>query len=118
GPQGWVVDLRGNIGGDMWPMLAGIGPILGEGGVGAFVGKGDKRKWVYRDGRALEGEKVEMRATAPYQLKQADPPVAVLTDGQTAARARPSPLPSGAGPRRGASVSRRRAFRRRTRTSG
>jgi hypothetical protein len=30
-PAGWVVDLRGNVGGNMWPMLAGIGPLLGEG---------------------------------------------------------------------------------------
>src|SRR5690348_5042975 len=29
-PDGWVVDLRGNVGGNMWPMLAGIGPLLGE----------------------------------------------------------------------------------------
>src|SRR5689334_19008412 len=25
---GWIVDLRSNLGGNMWPMLAGIGPIL------------------------------------------------------------------------------------------
>jgi len=30
-PAGWIVDLRGNVGGNMWPMLAGIGPVLGEG---------------------------------------------------------------------------------------
>lgn len=27
----WIVDLRGNYGGNMYPMLAGIGPILGKG---------------------------------------------------------------------------------------
>jgi hypothetical protein len=30
GVCGWVVDLRGNGGGNMWPMLAGIGPLLGD----------------------------------------------------------------------------------------
>lgn len=25
-PQGWIVDLRGNLGGNMWPMLAGVAP--------------------------------------------------------------------------------------------
>jgi carboxyl-terminal processing protease len=30
-PCGWIVDLRKNIGGNMWPMLAGLGPILGDG---------------------------------------------------------------------------------------
>jgi C-terminal processing protease CtpA/Prc len=28
---GWIVDLRNNGGGNMWPMLTGIGSILGEG---------------------------------------------------------------------------------------
>jgi carboxyl-terminal processing protease len=28
---GWIVDLRGNTGGNMWPMLQGLSPILGEG---------------------------------------------------------------------------------------
>ncbi len=36
-PKGWIVDLRGNTGGNMWPMFTGIGPILGEGNVGSFV---------------------------------------------------------------------------------
>lgn len=34
---GWVVDLRGNGGGNMWPMIAGIGPILGDGLAGYFI---------------------------------------------------------------------------------
>src|SRR4051812_15802719 len=36
-PCGWIVDIRGNRGGSMWPMLAGVGPILGEGLVGEFI---------------------------------------------------------------------------------
>ncbi|WP_374191873.1 hypothetical protein [Spirosoma foliorum] len=28
---GWLVDLRGNTGGNMWSMLAGIGPIWVKG---------------------------------------------------------------------------------------
>lgn len=34
---GWIVDLRGNGGGNMWPMLGGLRPFLGEGGLGSFV---------------------------------------------------------------------------------
>jgi hypothetical protein len=84
-PDGWIIDLRGNGGGDMWPMLAGIGPILGQGEVGAFVGPdGSKKKWSYRDGKALEGKEVAEAAAEVYRLKRADPPVAVLTDGKTA----------------------------------
>lgn len=34
---GWVVDLRGNSGGTMWPMLAGLRPLLGAGEIGGNV---------------------------------------------------------------------------------
>ncbi|MBW8809212.1 MAG: peptidase S41, partial [Lysobacter sp.] len=34
---GWIVDLRGNSGGTMWPMLAGLRPLLGAGGIGGNV---------------------------------------------------------------------------------
>jgi carboxyl-terminal processing protease len=33
---GWVVDLRSNTGGSMAPMLAGLGPLLGDGVLGGF----------------------------------------------------------------------------------
>lgn len=33
---GWVVDLRQNTGGNMWPMLSGLKPLLGNGNYGAF----------------------------------------------------------------------------------
>ena len=33
----WIVDLRGNYGGNIWPMIAGVGPVLGEGIIGWIV---------------------------------------------------------------------------------
>jgi len=33
----WIVDLRANGGGNMWPMLGGLRPFLGEVGLGNFV---------------------------------------------------------------------------------
>lgn len=39
--RGWIIDLRQNNGGNMWPMLAGLKPLLGGGSWGAFR---------YRDG--------------------------------------------------------------------
>jgi carboxyl-terminal processing protease len=33
-PRGWIVDLRANIGGGMWPMLAVAAPLLPEGILG------------------------------------------------------------------------------------
>ena len=36
---GWIVDLRGNTGGNMWPMLAGLKPFLGDEPLGTFVSR-------------------------------------------------------------------------------
>src|SRR5262249_43486790 len=33
---GWIIDLRQNTGGNMWPMLAGLRPFLGSAELGAF----------------------------------------------------------------------------------
>ena len=29
--KGWILDLRENSGGNCWPMLTGLGPLLGNG---------------------------------------------------------------------------------------
>jgi carboxyl-terminal processing protease len=81
----WVVDLRGNQGGNMWPMLAGVGPILGEGEVGAFVYPDSVvTPWTYENGRAgIDGGSIN-RSTEPYSLESPFPFVAVLTDSLTA----------------------------------
>ncbi len=56
-PSGWIVDLRGNVGGNMWPMLAGIGPLLGESDdLGEFFNTNGHAVWVYRNGMAGEVE--------------------------------------------------------------
>ncbi len=50
-PCGWVVDLRDNTGGSMWPMLALAGPILGDGKVGRFLdADGKKSVWAIING--------------------------------------------------------------------
>jgi C-terminal processing protease CtpA/Prc len=33
----WIVDLREDVGGNMWPMLGGLRPFLGDAGLGSFV---------------------------------------------------------------------------------
>ncbi|HKQ73893.1 MAG TPA: S41 family peptidase [Blastocatellia bacterium] len=46
GACGWVVDLRSNTGGNMWPMLAGLKPFLGGAGLGAFANaSGSSSMW-------------------------------------------------------------------------
>ena len=51
GANRWVVDLQGNMGGHMWPMVVGLGPLLGEEKLGSFIGEGrEESDWYYKDG--------------------------------------------------------------------
>jgi hypothetical protein len=82
----WVVDLRGNTGGNMWPMLAGVGPVLGEGDpIGFFVDPDTvQTAWFYEGGQAGFQGLVVSSSEANYELVSPRPFVAVLTDGETA----------------------------------
>lgn len=77
--KGWIVDLRGNDGGNMWPMLAGLGPILGEGILGYFIDV-DKSEisWSYNKGKSQVGNQMVVSVLNPYTLKKDNPKVAVL----------------------------------------
>lgn len=107
GPAGWIVDLREDRGGNMWPMLAGIGPILGEGEVGGFTYGGNTVAWWYRNGTAGSGSYAGARVSdPPLRLSQPRPAVAVLTGPHTASsgeavavafRGRPNTRSFGAG---------------------
>jgi hypothetical protein len=88
-PAGWVVDLRGNVGGNMWPMLAGIGPVLGEGDhLGEFFSTDGHSVWRYRDGivsQVADDGKADPYppvAGLPYRVT-GTPYVAVLIDKGT-----------------------------------
>ncbi|EYB68379.1 hypothetical protein DEIPH_ctg025orf0266 [Deinococcus phoenicis] len=84
GASRWVVDLRLNLGGNMWPMLAGIGPLAGEGELGAFV-KGEERwPWCYARGEASIGGEVLSRTPGTLPPLPDTVPVAVLTSPLTA----------------------------------
>lgn len=89
GVCGWVVDLRDNTGGNMWPMLAGIGPLLGAEVVGSFT-NGKVAEWRYRDGRAWSGGSIPpdepsgWGTGAPYRVQRAEAPVALLLSRRTA----------------------------------
>ena len=86
GVCGWVVDLRGNLGGNTWPMIAGVGPIVGEGVLGSFIDPDSVMvRWWYTGGASqLEGYGVMTRVTDPYELLAPYPAVAVLTDSLVA----------------------------------
>jgi carboxyl-terminal processing protease len=78
---GWIVDVRNNRGGNMWPMVAGLGPILGEGTAGAFVDPdGGATWWGYRDHASVYDGSPLVTVTSPYRLLRPNPRVAVLTN--------------------------------------
>ena len=82
---GWIVDLRSNGGGNMWPMIAGLGPILGEGPLGYFIGPtGSETIWEYRNGSSYSGSFAVSTVNPPYTLKRQAPRVAVLSDNRIA----------------------------------
>lgn len=79
--KGWIVDLRNNGGGNMWPMLAGIGPILGAGVVGHFIDPDNNTfSWSYASGTVSNNGIIIQTVSEPYQLINNNPKVAVLTD--------------------------------------
>jgi carboxyl-terminal processing protease len=89
GTCGWIVDLRRNNSGDIWSYIAAVGPILGEGNVGAFVSRdGSDALWIYNHGKVYWGTEERFEDLVEgqlYQLKNPMPPVAVLTSRATIA---------------------------------
>jgi len=87
GVCGWIVDLRRNSGGNLWPMLAGLGPLLGEGVLAASVYPDGRRVDVWhRAGQAGFGEYTQLRVRTAYRPAVALP-VAVLLGRGTASSA-------------------------------
>ncbi|MDY0956727.1 S41 family peptidase [Stenotrophomonas rhizophila] len=94
---GWVVDLRGNTGGNMWPMLLGMGPLLGDAKgadpVGMFLLADKRQPWAYREGAVwLDGKAVVGSRNAQYTLRHPGAPVAVLFGPRTASSGEASVL--------------------------
>lgn len=90
GACGWVVDLREDTGGNIWPMLAGVGPLLGAEVVGSFTNSPPGVGWHYRDGRSWSGDSTPPAqvpgwgSTAPRRVQNSAAPVAVLVGRKTA----------------------------------
>lgn len=83
---GWIVDLRSNSGGNMWPMIAGLGALIGEGQLGAFKdAKGQITNWSYRDGQTWIGDNPFAKVSHPeFVLNPDEIPIAVLIGSETA----------------------------------
>lgn len=81
--RGAVIDLRGNTGGDMGPMLAAVAPFLPDGEVLSFHVRGALMPVTLKDG-AVTGGGTPMKLES-FKLDKV--PVALLIDGQTASSA-------------------------------
>lgn len=84
--KGWIVDLRQNTGGNMWPMLSGLHPLLGNGTIGASRDRdGVATVWRPRSGRACGADLSSSRVAVLVGPKTASSGEAVAV----AFRARP-----------------------------
>ncbi len=83
-PKGWIIDLTQNSGGNMYPMILGLAPFLGEGILGYFVDpKQNKLPWRLSNGSILMGDNVVMKN--PNRVSVASGKrIAVLISGMTA----------------------------------
>ncbi len=81
---GWIIDLRDNDGGNCWPMLAGVGPLIGEGTCGYFMGRdgSNTTRWFYEDGNSGM-EDYRIVESLGYKLKCPASRIAVLTGPET-----------------------------------
>ena len=82
--KGWIVDLRPNDGGNMGPMLAGLGPLFSAKKVGYLVDvNGEKIPWGYKKNKNYFGTYLGVSATHPVKLTNKNLPIAVLTGPNT-----------------------------------
>jgi hypothetical protein len=82
--KAWIVDLRQAYGGNIWNMIAGVGPILGNGLAGKFIDADNiAYEWSYENGKLLLDDYIIYEYEQPYDLYNQNPYVAVLTDSMT-----------------------------------
>ena len=81
---GWLVDLRQNYGGDMWPMLQGLDPLLGDAPFGYFVrGNRITAQWTRTAGGIGPSKRSAVKPRPAFSLTNARAPIAVLVGPQT-----------------------------------
>lgn len=103
-PCGIVLDFRGNGGGNMWPMLAGLSPLFSSTKLGAFVEPTARMEIAMRSGALLVSEDGEDQKVISLDGWLPDPvlqsiPVAVLMDGATGSSGEIVPILLAARPR-------------------
>lgn len=77
--KGWIVDLRNNNGGNMWPMVLGLQPLIGNEVPGYFVNANQNKPPVWKINSPLFGLTIK----EPYQLKNPNSKIALLYSKRT-----------------------------------
>lgn len=88
-PKGWIVDLRNNYGGMLYPMYAAVAPFFDRKNiVGTKDAEGTIEYFNYKDGKFYEGstatQSFTLKEKQPYQIKA---PIAVLINKVTGSSA-------------------------------
>jgi len=83
--SGWVVDLQKNHGGNMWPMLAGLAPLLNVEVAGFFRdADGNDTPWTIGQSHVGIADTVVLNLeTSIPSVHQSDLPIAILTSNST-----------------------------------
>lgn len=84
--KGWIIDLRVNTGGNMYPMIAGLSEFIGEGRVGGFITPTNQPDgdWIIKDGTFyVDSVKVSPVKYKGYPIKK-NVPLAILIGSNTA----------------------------------
>lgn len=85
--NGWIIDLRNNTGGNMWPMLIALTPFYPNGTLGYFIGDKKDISWSKSNGQIWYNEfsQTNKYLSAPifYKLKNKRLKIAVLIGSQT-----------------------------------
>jgi carboxyl-terminal processing protease len=85
--KGWIVDLRHNGGGNMWPMLAGLNALIDDDTVGYFIyPSGNKVPWISKNGEMKHRKNSTGNRNDgidSYKIKNTNAKIAVLIDSKT-----------------------------------
>lgn len=81
--KGWIIDLRGNSGGNMYPMISSILPFIQEDSLGYFLTRKDKTAWI----KNFRKPSLVTQRIKKYKCKDLNTKIAVLIDNKTASAA-------------------------------
>lgn len=82
---GWILDFRENTGGQLWPMLAGLSPLINSDIAGnAIYPNGDNWQWWAKNGKAGVGENIHHQVDRQSDPVMSEKPIAILISNRTA----------------------------------